>query len=139
MSNPVSTGMMKMTDDTLTHYGIPGMRWGVRKNKKGSAVKTADKKRKKAMQKDVKKRRLLSDDDLKKKVERIKMEKQLKDLTAEEISPGKKFVKDVMSSSGKKVATVLVTGATLYAVKSAMTKEFKIKELASYMTPKPKK
>ena len=130
---------MKMTDDTLTHYGIPGMKWGVRKSNKGSAVKAADKKRKKSMKKDVKKRRLLSDAELKKKVERIKMEKQLKDLTDEEISPGRKFAKDVMSSSGKKVATVLVTGATLYAVKSAMTKEFNIKDLASYMTPKPKK
>lgn len=135
MTNSVSTGMMKITDDELAHYGVLGMKWGRRK---GSAVKSADKKKKAAMKKDVKKRRLLSDADLKKKLERIKMEKQLKDLTDDEISPGKKFVKDVMSSSGKKVATALVTGAALYAVKSGMSKEFNIKELASYMTPKPK-
>ena len=61
-----------------------------------------------------------------------------RELTAEEISPGKKFVSDVMSSSGKKVASTLATGATLYAVKVAMTKQFNIKEMASYMTPKPK-
>ncbi len=138
MENLVSTGMMKITDEDLMHYGVLGMKWGKRKAK-GSSVKTADKKKKQAMKNDVKKRRLLSDADLKKKVERIKMEKQLKDLTADEISPGKKFVKDVMSSSGRKVATVLVSGAAIYAVKSAMTKEFNIKDLAGYMTPKPKK
>ena len=136
MNNSVSTGMMKMTDDTLAHFGVKGMKWGKRK---GSSVKAADARKKKSMKKAVKKRRLLSDADLKKKVERLKMEKQLKDLTDEEISPGKKFVKEVMSSSGKKVAIALVTGATLYGIKSAMTKEFKLKELANYMTPKPKK
>lgn len=138
MKDLVSTGMMKTADDILEHYGVLGMKWGKRKAK-GSSVKAADKKKKQAMKNDVKKRRLLSDADLKKKVERIKMEKQLKDLTADEISPGKKFVKDVMSSAGKKTATTLVAGATLYGVKVAMTKDFSLKDLAGYMTPKPKK
>ena len=136
MDKLVSTGMMKTADDVLAHYGVLGMKWGKRKR---SATQVADQKKKQAMKKDVKKRRLLSDADLRKKLERIKMEKQLKDLTAEEISPGKKFVSDVLSSSGRRVAPVLVGGAALYAVKSAMTKEFDIKELAGYMTPKPKK
>ena len=101
--------------------------------------KEADNKKKAEMRADVKNRRTLSDADLKKKIERVKMEKQLKELTAEEISPGKAFAKRVLSSSGQKVATSLVTGAVLYGVKTAMTKEFNIKEAASYMTPKPKK
>lgn len=101
--------------------------------------KEADNQKKAEMHAAVKNRRTLSDADLKKKIERVKMEKQLKDLTAEEISPGKAFVKRVVSSSGQKVATSLVTGAVLYGVKSAMTKEFNIKEAAGYMTPKPKK
>lgn len=133
----------------LVHYGILGMKWGVRRTpeqlgrrtpkKKKPKAMDADKKRKAAMKKDVKRRRTLSDADLRKKIERIKMEKQLRELTAEEISPGKKFVSEVLSSSGKKVATSLVTGATLYGVKAAMTNKFDLKELGSYMTPKPKK
>ena len=136
-----------MNNNELYHYGVLGMKWGVRRSKgssgrptstKKTKKMTADEKRKASMRKDVKNRRTLSDADLKKKIERIKSEKQLKDLTNEEIAPGKKFVSDVLSSSGKKVATALVTGAALYGVKAAMTKKFDIKEAASYMTPKPK-
>lgn len=136
-----------MNNNELYHYGVLGMRWGVRRSKsttgrptsaKKTKKMTADEKKKASMRKDVKNRRTLSDADLKKKIERIKSEKQLKELTAEEIAPGKKFVSDVLSSSGKKVATALVTGAALYGVKAAMTKKFDIKEAASYMTPKPK-
>ena len=134
-----------MNNNELYHYGVPGMRWGVRRSKtqsgrssKKTKQMTADEKKKASMKKDVKNRRTLSDADLKKKIERIKSEKQLKDLTNEEIAPGKKFVSDVLSSSGKKVATALVTGAALYGVKAAMTGKFDIKEAAGYMTPKPK-
>ena len=148
--------MMKLTEKTrkekinvnqneLYHYGVLGMKWGVRKDRSASGSgnrhisnKTADEKKKNAMKKDVKNRRILSDEVLRKKVERIKMEKQLKELTESEISPGKAFTKRVLSSSGQKVVTAMVTGAALYGVKSAMTKEFNIREAASYMTPKPK-
>lgn len=135
-----------MDNRELYHFGIKGMKWGIRRyqNKDGSLTpagkrRAADNEKKHAMKNDVKNRRSLSDADLKKKIERIKMEKQLKELTAEEIAPGKKFVSEVLSSSGKKVATALVTGATLYGVKTAMTGKFDVKELAGYMTPKPKK
>ena len=136
-------------DRELTHHGVKGMKWGVRRTpaqlghitfgKPSKKTLSADDKKKQAMKNDVKNRRTLSDAELRRKIERIKMEKQLRELTAEEISPGKRFVSGVMSSSGRKVATALVTGATLYSVKSAMTGKFDIKEAASYMTPKPKK
>ena len=134
-------------NNELYHYGVLGMKWGVRRSKnqldraagRRSKKQSADDERKAAMKKDVKNRRTLSDGDLKKRVERIKMEKQLRELTAEEIAPGKKFASEVMTASGKKVATALVTGATLYGIKVAMTKSFDIKDLAGYMTPKPKK
>lgn len=136
-----------MDNNELYHYGVLGMKWGVRKSRnsggssarKKSSRDTEDSRIKGSRKKDVKNRRKLSDADLKKKIERLKMEKQLKELTAEEISPGKKFVSDVMSSSGKKVATTFVTGAVLYGTKAAMTGNFSVKDLAGYMTPKPKK
>ena len=128
----------------LNHYGVKGMRWGIRRSKlqlsrgKRSSKLSADKQRKVSMRKDVKNRRTMSTSDLKNKIERLKMQKQLKDLTEEELSPGKSFMKRVLSTSGQKVATAVVTGATLYAIKAAMTGEFDPKTMAEYMTPKPK-
>lgn len=133
-----------MDNNTLAHYGVKGMKWGVRRasarsgNKKSKKTLSQDKKKKLAMKKDVKNRRLLSEGEIRKKVEHLRLEKQLKDLTEESIAPGRKFVSDVLSSSGRKVAGSLVTGATLYGIKAAMTGEFNLKEAASYMTPKPK-
>lgn len=86
----------------------------------------------------LKNRRTLSDTELKKRIERLQTEKRLKDLTEADLNPGKAAVKEVLANSGKKVASALITGATLYAVKSAMTGKFDINEAASYMTPKPK-
>lgn len=131
-------------DNELNHYGVKGMRWGVRRSKnelsKGNKKRTSteDDKRKASMREDVKNRRTMSTNELRNKIERLKMQKQLKDMTEEELSPGKSFVKKVLSNSGQKVATTIVTGATLYAVKAAMTGEFNPKTMAEYMTPKPK-
>lgn len=128
----------------LCHYGIKGMKWGVRRSEaelarsRGDADKAADDAKKADMKNAVKNRRTLSDKELKERIERIKLEKQLKDLTEEEISRGEAFAKAVLSSAGKKVATTAVTGAALYGIQAAMTRKFDVKELAKYMTPKPK-
>lgn len=128
----------------LRHYGIKGMKWGVRRSEeqlakaRGDTDKSADDAKKADMKNAVKNRRTLSDKELRERVERIKLEKQLKDLTEEEISRGEAFAKSVLSSAGKKVATAVVTGAALYGIQATMTGKFDVKELAKYMTPKPK-
>lgn len=129
----------------LYHWGIKGQKWGRRRyqNPDGSLTpegekRYADKEKKKAMRADVKNRRLLSDLDLKKKIERIEMEKKLKNLTEDELAPGKKIVSNILSQAGQAVGTSFLKGATLYLTKAAMEKKFDIKELADYMTPKPK-
>ena len=85
-----------------------------------------------------KNRRTLSDADLKKSIERMKLEKEIKDLTDADLSPGKKFINDVLSTSGRRVATTVVTGATLYAIKSGLEGKIDLKEAASYLAPRPK-
>ena len=81
----------------------------------------------------------MSDADLKKKVERLKLEKEFKNLTKEDLSPGKQFVSEIISSAGKKTLAVALAGATAYGVKVAMTHEFNIKEAASYIAANPNK
>ena len=78
-----------------------------------------------------KNRRSLSTEEIQKRIERIKLERQLKDLTDEELTPGRKFVKDIMSQSGKKALTTIATGAMLYGAKAAVSKQFDPKELGS--------
>ena len=114
-----------MSNDVLIHYGVLGMKWGVRKDggSRGSNSNSNRNARKAAKSKVLtikKNRSTLSDKQLDKQLDRLKKEKQLKDLTEEEYEPVKKFVKDVMSKSGKKIAVAAVTAAVPTAAKVAV-------------------
>lgn len=138
-----------MDNNELYHYGVLGMKWGVRKSRPSSSGSSKRKKKtnelspdlevKTKRKSDLKSRRTLSDDELKRKIERLKLEREFKELTKEDISPGKKFASELMSSAGKKVLTAATAGAMAYAVKSAMTKKFDAKEAADYLVPNPNK
>lgn len=81
----------------------------------------------------------MSDADLKKRIERLKLEREFKNLTEDDITPGRKYVSEILSASGKKALTVAAAGAMTYAVKTAMTKEFNLKEAAQYIAANPNK
>lgn len=134
----------------LYHWGVKGMKWGVRRyqNKDGSLTPrgkkrqkelSADEKERASRKNDLKNRRTMSDAELKKKIERLKLEKEFKNLTNEDINSGKTFVNEVMSSAGKKVLTIAAAGAMAYAVKAAMTGKFDIGEAAGYIAANPNK
>lgn len=138
-----------MNNKILYHHGIKGMKWGIRRyqNKDGTLTAAgrrrsssdADSKVKSDRKTAVKNRRTLSDAELKHRIERLKLEKEFKNLTEEDTAPGKKFVSRIMSSAGTKTLTIAAAGAMSYAVKAAMTKEFNIKEAASYIAANPNK
>ena len=134
-----------MDNNELMHYGVLGMKWGVRRTpaqfqrKPSNKKSTPDQKARKARKSDLNKRRTMSDADLKKKIERMKLEKEFKSLTQEDIAPGRKFVADVMSSAGKKALTAAAAGAMAYGVKAVMTKEFSVREAAGYIASNPNK
>lgn len=137
-----------ISDDELYHYGIKGQKWGVRRyqNKDGSLTaagkkrkSSPDAKEKETRKADVKNRRTMSDADLKKRIERMKLEKEYKSLVDEDIAPGKKYVSDILSAAGKKTLTMAAAGALAYGVKVAMTKQFNIKEAAQFIAANPNK
>lgn len=129
-------------ENELRHYGVLGMRWGKRKSNsdtvslknKHNSDRSVKEERKAAS----KNRRTLSDTELKKRIERMELERKMKDLTDKDIAPGRKAVNEILSNSGKKVATTVLTGATLYAVKAGLEGKVNLKEAASYLAPKPK-
>ncbi len=137
-------------ESELYHHGVKGMKWGVRRyqNKDGTRIgpkkrsprkQSADYKAKVSRKNDLKNRRNLSYDDLERKIKRLKMEQEFKRLTKEDLSPGRKFVSDVISSAGKKTLSMAAAGAMAYAVKAAMTGEFNVKDAASYIASNPNK
>lgn len=138
-----------MDNNELQHHGILGQKWGVRRyqnedgsltaagrKRRGASSQSSDqiKERKQAS----KNRRNLSDAELNKRIERLQTERRLKDLTDEDIAPGRTAVKRILTSSGKKVASTVVTGTVLYAIKAGLEGKFSAKEAATYIAPKPK-
>lgn len=139
---------MEKNEVMLEHHGIKGQKWGVRRfqNKDGSRTalgkkreSSPDTKEKEARKADVKNRRTMSDADLKKRVERMKLEKEYKTLVDEDTAPGKKYVSEILSAAGKKTLTIAAAGAIAYGVKAAMTKQFDIIEAAQYIAANPNK
>lgn len=138
-----------MQEEIIYHHGVKGQKWGVRRyqNEDGSLTpagkkryaEDADSEVKESRKQDVKNRRTLSVSELEAKIKRLKLERELKSLTEEDISPGKKATKEILSSAGKKVLSDAAAGAFAYAVKVAMTKQFNPAEAAAYIAANPNK
>ena len=101
-------------DNTLQHWGIKGMKWGVRRyqNKDGSLT-PAGKKRYSDSSSSKTDLSSLSDEEIRRKINRLQLEKQYRDLMKpveqKKRNAGKEFVQDVLRNSGKNIATQLVT------------------------------
>lgn len=138
----------------LAHHGIKGMKWGVRRfrNEDGSlteagkaraqknANRNADKAKREDYRRASKNRRNLSDAELKRRINRLQMEKQLKDLTDANLqSRGRRAVEEVLGSSGKRVAGIMLAGATMYAGHAILTGMFDAEQAAAYIFANPNK
>lgn len=122
-----------MENNELVHYGILGMKWGVRRTpeqlarargsskktdsqstKKKTSSKTAKKSSSKSTEAEKKKTTSeMTDEELRAKINRLELEKRYKDL-AKTVSPpkstkGKDFVLRVIERSGENIATQLTT------------------------------
>jgi hypothetical protein len=101
-----------MTDKELQHYGILGMKWGVRRSqaqldraggrtKKRRAEAHEDSKTAKALKK--RKLRTLSNAEIRKLNERLQLERQYRELTKRKAAVGKKTANKILSRIGNRI------------------------------------
>lgn len=129
------------TQNYLTHYGVLGMRWGVRKDRRSSGSSTrkkissgksrvkkafakrkaANAKKKAAKNTNPKK---MTDAELKKRIERLELEKKYTTLSNEQISKGKKMIADISSDIMKQSVKNIGTQAMTYILGTATNKAF---------------
>lgn len=93
-----------MDNNELMHYGVLGMKWGVRKSRSSSGKRSGlfKKKAKASTKPQTSKKKSvkdMSDDELRKAINRLEMEKRYKDLSPKQVSKGKQFVNVFMSKS----------------------------------------
>lgn len=100
-------------ENSLSHYGKKGMKWGIRRSKSNS-TKVGRRKY------DARK---LSNSDLRKVVARMELEQkytQLNDKNFRKTGQGKKFTEDLIKAARSKAAVAVIAGASAFAVGQAM-------------------
>ena len=139
--------------DYIQHYGIKGMKWGVRRyqNKDGTLTAAGKKREAAKSARDAnraeiqdrkeayKNRRTLSDEEINTRVRRLEQEKRLKSLTEDDIAPGRSAAKKLLHSTGAKVLYTAALGASIYAGHYAMTGNYDPTTAANYIFPNPNK
>ena len=100
-------------DNYLKHYGVKGMRWGVRKdrNKKDTFKPKSRKISRTQYLKDIDK---MSDTDLRNRINRLQMENQYAKLTNHDMARYEKIAKGALKTA-LTVSTVLSTGLGIYS------------------------
>lgn len=115
----------------LVHFGIKGMRWGVRRSEaqleraRGKKNEAHDDYKKAHPKKNIKE---LSDSELRARINRLQMEQQYSRLSSETVSRGKISLDKIMKA-GTTVAAATTTAITLY------NNSKKIREIIDTVTP----
>lgn len=150
---------MRFTEDTLVHYGIKRRSgrypWGsgehpyqsekspprqaARKSQANKKPVDTVKMKRKEM---IKSKNLhnMSPEDLQKMINRLKQEKELKNLIEADIAPGKKIIKEVLADVGKQTAKEVIAGSVRYSINLALqdkdNRTFNSADLAMAIYPK---
>lgn len=110
---------MQPTNSELYHHGVKGQKWGRRKARVASVLRSGPvessygKNVRNIYTKDSKK---LSTSELDRRIERLGKEKRYRDLVNEMDHPGKKMTNDILKDVGQVAMTAAVTAGVGYAV-----------------------
>lgn len=114
---------MDKVDDVLAHFGVKGMKWGVRKDGSRPSSASADHDRAQAIKKKARfgQTRRLSNDELKTLIERMNLEQQLTNLKRQTPEgEASKFVSDLLKDAGKQQIRKLVTKGGVKLLKAGV-------------------
>lgn len=100
----------------LEHYGVKGQKWGVRKSRTANIKRAGT-----ARTRFSKSPNRLTTRELTNRIKRMETEKRYNQLNRRDLSEGQQFVKDVLTNSGRRVATTVLTGSTLVAIKAVLS------------------
>lgn len=101
--------MSANVSEFIQHYGKKGMRWGTRKARTGRGTdRTVFGKPPKH----------LTSAELDKRIKRMEMEKRYNELNKRDVSAGQRLATEVLSNTGRTVATTVLTGAALLGVRA---------------------
>ena len=123
----------KQYEDYLSHHGILGQKWGVRRYQNSDGTLTSAGKKRLSSKKEpskaqtykekteayksrMKQIKTMSDQELSNRLSRLEKEKKVRELDYEETYPGSKFAKDVLSGSGSMLASAVRKYGTAAAV-----------------------
>lgn len=141
----------------LEHYGVLGMKWGVRNAetlrkyaggaansaKKKAKTEYADYKARRAVRSErarkVRNRSTLSDKELNKLTDRLQREKRLKTLHEENDTPGRSAAKTFGKSAASKAAKVVIGGLAVGAAGYGASKLVRNASLKEYISPELEK
>lgn len=115
----------------LLHYGVPGMKWGVRKSKSSSSSRKSNRQAKKSYNKTIKSRKknkyedisTLSDKELRERTNRMQLERQYASLLRDQsyaVNKGKNKTNGILKKNGEEVANESVKRVMKKGVKKAV-------------------
>ena len=136
---PNSHSLQAVLDESgdlyIDHYGVKGMRWGHRKRKVSSSSSSNQRKSRREMKRN---RRTLSEADLNRNLDRLRKEKQLKELIDEDVNPGKKYIQDVLKKSGDRLLPAALAAGGAYALAQVMDVKMSKGDIFNLAVPAPK-